>query len=407
MSTLASVTSIGALAALSSPLRFSTLLDGSGPRRRLADRVDPSLGTLPRDAVIRARAPLRLNLGGAGTDLLPYAEEHGGLVLSATIKRYAHATLRLNEEGSVQVRSLDDDAVLSLGLDDPLIYDGRFDLVKACLRRLRVGAEGRHGLEMYLQTDAPPGSGLGASSAVVVATIGALATWRRLRLTDYEIAALAYELERTDVGIPGGMQDHYATAFGGFNLTEFDGRRDVVVTPLRVEVAMASELEYNSLLVFTGASRLSSRIIESQVSGTRQGDPQVLAAFEEMKALALAAKKALLRGQVMELGRVLHEQWVAKKRTSPGVATARADALYDAARQAGAIGGLFTGAGGGGFMLLVCPFERRPSVSGTLRRLGCHVSNVEFEPAGLQSWVVPATSPVPEAAGGIPQRGRD
>lgn len=345
------------------------------------------LGEIARDAVIRARAPLRISFCGGGTDLMPYVVDHGGLVLSATVARYAYATLRLLPEPAIRVRSLDYNMIASYGLDEPLIYDGKFDLVKACLQRLRVGPEtSDRGLDIYLETDAPPGSGLGSSSALVVAVIGTFRTWRRLALSRYEIADLAYQLERKDVGIAGGLQDQYAAAFGGLNLIEFRAEHDVVVNPLRIDPQVLHELEYNSLLVFTGATRLSSHIIESQVRGYTSRDRGVLEAMNHMKALALEAKDALLRGRLHELGKILHEDWVEKRRTSVSVSNAHIDNLYEEARRCGAVGGKVSGAGGGGFMFLVCPFDRKPSVTQRLSELGAQVSPVEFESEGLQSW---------------------
>jgi D-glycero-alpha-D-manno-heptose-7-phosphate kinase len=307
---------------------------------------------------------------------MPYVGDHGGLVLSATVARYAYATLRLLSEPAIRVRSLDYNMIASYGLDEPLIYDGKFDLVKACLQRLRVGPEASEcGLDIYLETDAPPGSGLGSSSALVVAVIGTFRTWRRLALSRYEIADLAYQLERKDVGIAGGLQDQYAAAFGGLNLIEFRSGHDVVVNPLRID-----------LLVFTGATRLSSHIIESQVRGYTNRERGVLEAMNHMKALAVQAKDALLRGRLHELGTILHEDWVEKRRTSVAVSNAHIDHLYEEARRCGAVGGKVSGAGGGGFMFLVCPFDRKPSVTQRLIELGAQVSPVEFESEGLQSW---------------------
>jgi D-glycero-alpha-D-manno-heptose-7-phosphate kinase len=357
------------------------------------------LGEVHPDAVIRARAPLRVSFCGGGTDLMPYAADHGGLVLSATVARYAYATLRFIPEDAIRVRSLDYNTIATFRLDEPLIYDGSFDLVKACLRRLRVGEKAGRGLELYLETDAPPGSGLGASSALVVAVIGTFMSWRRLALTKYQIAELAYDLERKDVGIAGGMQDQYASAFGGFNLMEFRGEHDVVVNPLRVDPDIAHELEYNSLLVFTGGTRLSSHIIDSQVGGYTRGDPDVVEAMAEIKRLVADAKAALLRGRIADLGEILHQQWIQKKRTSSAISTPKIDLLYEEVRALGALGGKMSGAGGGGFMFLICPFDRRPAVSERLRELGCSVSPVEFEPEGMQTWIGSSmSSPIPAPA---------
>lgn len=358
----------------------------------LTNGSDPLRGHVAPDTVACARAPLRISFCGGGTDLMPYAAEHGGLVLSSTIGRYAYATLRPLPRRAVQVRSLDYGRVASCGLDEPLIFDGKFDLVTACLRRLNMSHE-VNGLDLFLETDAPPGSGLGASSALVVAVIGAFNSWRHLNLDPYTIAELAYEVERKDVGIAGGLQDQYAAAFGGFNLIEFRGENNVIVNPLRIDSQVVHELEYNSLLVFTGGTRLSSKVIESQLKNVAAGKRGVLDALAHMKELAVEAKTALLRGRLADLGEILHDDWLQKKATSRSVTTTQIDYLYDEARRYGALGGKVSGAGGGGFMFMLCPFDRKPGVVARLTELGARVSPVQFCPDGLHSWLAsPLTS---------------
>jgi D-glycero-alpha-D-manno-heptose-7-phosphate kinase len=353
---------------------------------RVPGQADPLLAGFGPGSMIRARAPLRVSFCGGGSDLVEYSSEHGGLVLNATVARYAYATLRELDVPEIRVKSLDYDMIARYDVDEPLIYDGKFDLIKGCLRRLAVAPTPGKGLELYLETDAPPGSGLGASSALVVAVIGALTTWQHVNLTNYEIAHLAYEIERKDVGVAGGMQDQYAATFGGFNLIEFRGEFDVVVNPLRIDEDIVRDLEYNSLLVFTGGTRLSSRIIESQVSGYRQGRPDVIAALHDMKSLAETAKRALLRGRIRELGEILHEGWLHKQVTASAVTNGSIDMLYREALRLGAVGGKMSGAGGGGFMFLVCPFDRIPAVSAGLQMLGASCERLRFEPGGLRSW---------------------
>jgi D-glycero-alpha-D-manno-heptose-7-phosphate kinase len=221
----------------------------------------------------------------------------------------------------------------------------------------------------------------------VVAVIGALMAWQGMTLSRYDIAHLAYELERKDVGVPGGMQDQYAAAFGGFNLIEFRGESDVVVNPLRVDSQLVHELEYNSLLVFTGATRLSSHIIANQISGYTEGRPAVVDALAHMKQLANEAKTALLRGRITELGEILHQQWLHKKATSSSISNPAIDEMYAEARGLGAVGGKMSGAGGGGYMYLICPFDRRPDVSARLTELGASTGPVEFVADGMQSWI--------------------
>src|SRR6267143_328656 len=339
--------------------------------------------------LIRGRAPLRISFAGGGTDLSPYVQEKGGVVLNATIDRYAYATLRFPLERLIRVQSLDYKTVAHFGFDEPLAYDVNFDLVKACLTRLQVCSDTTAGgLELYLETEAPPGSGLGASSAVVVAVIGALRAWRHLSIDKYDIARTAWEVERMDVGVPGGMQDQYAAAFGGFNLIEFHTNSEVIVHPLRIEPRIIQELQYNMLLVFTGSTRASSRIIEAQVSGYVERQPGVADAMDRMKALTFDAKDALLTGRLQDLGEILHEEFLAKKQTAASIAPPFIEEMYDEARRLGVIGGKISGAGGGGFMFLYCPFDRKPAVTERLIEMGAQVLPVAFEPEGVQSWVV-------------------
>lgn len=336
--------------------------------------------------IYRARAPLRISFAGGGSDLSPYVNEHGGLVLCTTINRFARATLRISAKQVIRVRSLDYGTSLDLDLHQPPPFDGNLDLVKGCLRRLNPSHTLNHGLELFLDTEAPPGSGLGASSALVVATIGALAEWRQLRLNRYEVARLAWEIERNDVGVPGGLQDQYAASFGGVNLIEFRSETDVVVNPLRVEPRILSELEFNMLLVYTGATRVSAKIIASQIAGLSEKRAVISDAMDEMKRLTLKAKDALLTGRLDEFASILHEEWLAKKRTSDAVSTPRIEELYEEARRLGVVGGKVSGAGGGGFMFLYCPFDRRPDVTKRLMELGCEVTPVAFVPTGMESW---------------------
>jgi D-glycero-alpha-D-manno-heptose-7-phosphate kinase len=220
-----------------------------------------------------------------------------------------------------------------------------------------------------------------------VATIGALAAWRSLRLDKYEVARLAWEIERLDVDVPGGLQDQYSASFGGFNLIEFRNDRDVVVNPLRIEPHIVRELEYNMLLVYTGATRASGRIITSQIAGLAGGQGPVIDAMDRMKSLTLDAKDALLTGRLSDFAEILHEEWEAKKRTSDAVTTPLIDEMYSEARRLGAVGGKVSGAGGGGFLFLYCPFYRRPAVTERLRQLDGEILPMAFAPEGMNSWI--------------------
>ncbi len=330
--------------------------------------------------VIRAKAPLRVSFAGGGTDVPPFPAMEGGLVLSATINRYAYGALRPREDSQIRVESVDFGVSLNYGVDDELIFDGKLDLVKAAIRKL-----GRGGYDLFLHSNAPPGSGLGSSSAVMVALIGLLREYHREPLTDYETAQLAFELERNDLGIKGGLQDQYAATFGGFNFIEFEGDR-VIVNPLRISSDVVHELEHNMLLCYTGKTRASDHIIEDQTKRWEGGDERALEGLRAGKSLAIEMKNALLQRRLNDFGSLLGDAWEEKKKMSPRIANDFIDKAYDVARQKGAMGGKVTGAGGGGYMLFYCPFQHKHRVASALIEIGGAVTEFEFTPQGLTTW---------------------
>jgi D-glycero-alpha-D-manno-heptose-7-phosphate kinase len=341
-----------------------------------------------REIVHRARSPLRISFAGGGTDVAPFPQEEGGLVLNATINRYAYGTLRERQDDQIVIESHD------LGLAARFAYGHDQDttdalhLPRAAIGRLRSYEDGVNhgsGFEMFLHSAAPPGSGLGSSSAMMVALVGLLQGFRHLTFSDYEVAQLAHDIERIDLKLAGGMQDHYASAFGGFNFIEFepDG---VVVNPLRVSAQTISELEYSLLLAYTGATRASDHVIKDQTSRHLARSEETVAGLRAQKELALAMKGALLRGRLSELGALLGEAWEQKKRLSPRITTPAIDEIYDEALRAGALGGKITGAGGGGYMLLYCRYDRRHRVAEAVERAGARVSSIAFEHSGLTHW---------------------
>jgi D-glycero-alpha-D-manno-heptose-7-phosphate kinase len=263
--------------------------------------------------------------------------------------------------------------------------DGEMDLAKAAI--MKVGVSHDQGFDLFLHSDAPPGSGLGSSSAMMVALVGLLKEFHNLTLTDYQVAELAYTIEREDLGIRGGLQDQYASAFGGFNYMEFLGDR-VIVNSLKVSDDIVNELEYNLLLAHTGKVRYSSHIIEDQVKRYESGEQDSLDALRKLKSLTKEMKDALLRRRLDEFGGLLHEEWQHKKKMSARISSPELDALYDAAREAGALGGKITGAGGGGYMLLYTRFDLKHQVAEVMRANGCELHEVALEPRGLQTWRV-------------------
>jgi D-glycero-alpha-D-manno-heptose-7-phosphate kinase len=333
--------------------------------------------------LIRAKAPLRISFAGGGTDVPPFPQREGGLVLNATISRYAYGTLRARDDDAIKIDSYDYGMSAEFAVHEPLVFDGNLDLVKAAIRRF-AGRDSR-GFDLMLHSNAPPGSGLGSSSTVMVALIGLLKEHRNLPLTDYEIAELAYTLERNDLGITGGLQDQYAATFGGFNFIEFGADR-VTVNPLRVHHDVVLELEYNLLLCFTGRTREGAHVIEDQRGRFERGESEAVAALLRQRDLAVEMKNALLQGRLNDFGHMLDEAWQTKKQQSDRISTDRIETLYEAARRAGALGAKVTGAGGGGYMLFYCGGNSKNRVAAKMMELGAVVEEFAFEPEGLRTW---------------------
>ena len=331
--------------------------------------------------IFRARAPFRISFCGGGTDVSPYPESKGGCVLSVTIDRYCYVTISPRKDKLIRVRSLDYGTTIKFNTKDDLLYRSKYALLKYTIRHFRIDK----GADFFIHSDVPPGSGLGASSTIVVTLIGAIAKWKGLIMTPYEIAELAFKIEREELGIKGGRQDQYAAVFGGFNFIEFL-RDSVVVNTLRVDRDLQREFHYHLLLCNTGKVRLSSRILSKQIDAYERNDVRVMQALEEIKELTVQLKNSLLKGDNYSFGKALDNAWEEKKKLAPGITLPAIDKMYNAAKRHGAIGGKLLGAGGGGHMLLFCPYDKKDKVATALRGLGGEIVNFNFDFEGMKSW---------------------
>lgn len=332
--------------------------------------------------VVRARSPLRISFVGGGTDLPHWYEEHGGAVLMSTINRYAHISLYPRPDREVHIHSLALDNVVHYNLDERPVYDGVLDLAKAAIHRL----EAHKGMTLHIRTDAPPGSGLGGSSALTSAVIGAVSTYIGRALNKYELAALNHTVEREDLAIAGGKQDQFGTTFGGFNLLEFHKDR-IVVNPLRIDREIVNDLEEQLLLCYTGRARSNLGLIDKQVQLYKAGRSETIAGMHRLVEMVYEMKEALIVGNLDAFGRMLNEAYVNKRRMNPDISAGTiADLLYEQALQLGALGGKLLGAGGGGYLLLYCEMSRQPQVRRALEALGGQFIDFQFESRGLQSW---------------------
>ena len=342
---------------------------------------------IPTAPIVRARVPLRLGLAGGGTDLSPYCDEYGGAVLNVTIDRYAYAFIEPSEDGQVHFIAPDMEMEECFAPDLEAIARAKLQLHAGVLARMARQFAGGRVAPMRITSfvDAPAGSGLGSSSALVVALVEAFRAYLGLPLGRYDVAHTAFEIERLELALAGGKQDQYAATFGGANFIEFLAENRVIVNPLRVPTGLLNELETSTVICFTGVSRRSEKIIEDQTRRMSGPDRRV-DDMHQLKADAMEMKEALLRGEIDRMAVVLNRSWEAKKRTASGISTALIETLYEAGRAAGATGGKVSGAGGGGFMMFLVPPPRRMQLIRALNEAGGTAGGVHFTAEGAESW---------------------
>lgn len=339
--------------------------------------------------IVRSRAPLRIGLAGGGTDLSPYSDLYGGAVLNATISLFAQATILPNHSNRIRLESVEMDEIMDLRKSRLLKIDGTLDLIKGTHNRIFKHFKGKlPAYDISTHVDVPKGSGLGASSTLTVAIAGAYREWLKLPLGEYDLARIAYEIERNDLKIAGGKQDQYAATFGGFNFMEFYKDDKVIVNPLHIRPEYLHELELNILLYYTGTSRLSSSIIEKQTANFAGKKEHSLEAAHRLKEQAILMKEALLTGRLKEIGELLDFGWQQKKKTATGISNPLIDEMYALALKNGATGGKISGAGGGGFMMLYAPGNNRYKVIKALEPMGGIFKPFHFVQEGVTTWTL-------------------
>lgn len=337
----------------------------------------------------RSKAPLRIGLAGGGTDVSPYSDQYGGAILNATLSLHAHACIESTGGESFIFEALDKKDTQVFGLLNELPINNTLDLAKGVYNRLQKDHPFKpKGFRLSTFVDAPAGSGLGTSSTLVVAIIGAFVEMLKLPLGDYDIAHYAYEIERTDLQLAGGRQDQYAATFGGFNFMEFYANDKVIVNPLRIRQDHLNELENNLVLYFTATTRESARIIIEQQQNVHENNTKSIDAMHQLKEQAKMMKEALLTGKLGQIGEILDYGFRQKKNMAANISNSLIEEIYEAAKKAGATGGKISGAGGGGFMIFYCPGNTRYQVIETLNTFGGKVTPYQFTQHGLTSWTI-------------------
>jgi D-glycero-alpha-D-manno-heptose-7-phosphate kinase len=339
--------------------------------------------------IYRSKAPLRIGLAGGGTDVSPYSDLFGGAILNATVSLYAHANIEPLQENAIILQAIDRKEEQQFAWQNQLPIDGTLDLLKGVYNRIQkeYGLP-LTGFKLSTFVDAPAGSGLGTSSTLVVAIIGAFVEMLRLPLGEYDIAQLAYDIERVDLNMAGGKQDQYAATFGGVNFMEFFGEGKVIVNPLRVKQKYLFELENNLLLYYTATNRESAKIIEKQSQNVLDKKQKSIEAMHQLKNQAQMMKEALLKGRLHQIGEVLDFGFLQKRQMADGISNSMMEEIYEAAKKAGATGGKISGAGGGGFMIFYCPDNSKYAVMEVLQKFGGHCKPYQFVDHGLMTWTI-------------------
>lgn len=334
----------------------------------------------------RARAPLRLGLAGGGTDLSPYCDEFGGAILNVTIDRYAFASITPRDDGKVVFEADDMDIGEELRPGDA--RQSRLMLHQGVYQRMISDFNNGRAIPMTVKTtvDAPAGSGLGSSSALVVAMVDAMRMVLGAPLGQYDVAHLAFEIERIDLGLSGGRQDQYAAAFGGINFIEFLAQDRVIVNPLRASANIVRELESSIVICFSGASRSSAEIIDQQTSAMTAKNVTAIEALHLLKQDAMEMKQALLVGEIGKMAEILSHSWKAKQATAKAISTSTLENLYEVALNNGALAGKVSGAGGGGFMFFLVHPENRFRLISALNAVGGQASPAKFTDQGCETW---------------------
>ena len=328
-----------------------------------------------------------MGLAGGGTDVSPFSDIYGGCVLNATISLYAYCDIIPRTDNRIKIVTEDRGEKFESQSMRELPIDGNLDILKAIYNRVvRDFDLPALSFELHTFVDAPAGSGLGTSSTLVVAVLGAFAQWLNLPLAEYDIALLAYSIEREDLRLAGGKQDQYAATFGGINFMEFYADNKVIVNPLRIKDKIMNELSRNMVLFYTLTSRDSANIIEQQQKNVVNNNVQSIEAMQQLKKQAVLMKEALLQSDLNRIGDILNLGWQYKRQMAEGISTHLFEDVYAAAMEAGARGGKISGAGGGGYIFFYCPDCLRYRVIDVLNNFGGTVRRFEFTKEGLQTW---------------------
>lgn len=334
--------------------------------------------------IVRSKAPFRVSFGGGGTDMAPYCTEHGGCVISTTIDRHVYISLKMRDDDIIKIYDANNNKSIKFKTEDR-DYNAGFEIFKGVINVLNIN----HGFNINVYSELPPGSGMGGSSSLCVALIGAFNLYFNMKMSVHEIAQKAYDIERIELGQKGGYQDQFAAAYGGFNFIEFS--ENVKVIPLKASKEIVNELQYRLILCYVGGSHFSSDIQEEVLRGYVIEKKSYLEAMEDLKNVARSMRSIIESndiGNLNKFGELLHKGWLAKKSLSSKISNKDIENFYLTSRKYGVIGGKLLGAGGGGHLLLFSKPEKKFNVIKELEKIGGKIVNFHFNPKGLEVWKI-------------------
>ena len=342
---------------------------------------------------IRSRAPMRISFGGGGSEIDPYRTNSGGRVMNSTISMYAHTLLSESHSDQIIIQSEDADEIFCVSTRNYL--EVKFeDTPKSCVLAVAVlkyfaqelKCTLSQGIKITTYSDAPVGSGLGASSTMTVAIVHALLEFFKLPSDPYSLASIAHKIEREYLGLAGGIQDHFCAAFGGFNFMEFGPADHLLINPLRIKDETLFELESSLILIYTGTSRESAQIIQKQISAMKNSDDSTSEILRKIAENAVLIKSSILKWNLSDFATLLNEGWELKKLMTESISNSEINGLEDVCMASGALGSKLCGAGGGGYLLVAIKPENRRNLMKALGKSSEGAIRVTFVNHGSEVW---------------------
>ncbi len=323
--------------------------------------------------MIISRAPVRISMGGGGTDLPSYYEKHEGFLLAASINKYVHILLNKRFENSIRLSYSKTEIVKN-------VNEIEHNIFKFCLKHTGIKKQ----VEIVSIADVPSNCGLGTSSTFTVALLSALFSYKREYHSLEKLAEAACHIEINLLKEPIGKQDQYASAFGGFNAYTFHKDGNVTVAPLNISEGSLMELQNNMFLFYLNKKRSAGDILKEQNKKTKSNNADIVNRLHKIKDIGLYTKEILEKNKINEFGELLHEHWLIKKGLSKKISDPFIDEVYEVAKKNGALGGKLIGAGGGGFLLFYCPYEKTKFLS-ALKKFGLTPTWFAFERDGVKT----------------------